>query len=251
MASDNTYIEELTQCDGSDSTIVGSLSCTVALSVFKLAPFNLYQGDHIKTKVSAINDYGESVYSQIGNGAVVLSLPDAPHSLSNDATVTGATQIKITWSPGFTNGGSPVIDYQVYYTLELEVFSTPVEGVLTEYYTTTDLLQAGSNYKFKVTSRTAVGYSTDSDQIVVMAARVPDAPTILESIINNGLAELVWSAPDNGGSPITAYSVNIRTSDGLTYIEDTVNCDGSSSTIVAEATCSVPTSVLLSAPFNL
>jgi hypothetical protein len=64
--------------------------------------------------VSAINDYGESVTSPVGDGAVILTAPDAPYDLAEDATVTDSTQIKITWSAGFTNGGSPVIDYQVY-----------------------------------------------------------------------------------------------------------------------------------------
>jgi hypothetical protein len=42
-------------------------------------------------------------------------VPDTPLSVNNDATITSATNIKITWLEGVSNGGSPVIDYWVYY----------------------------------------------------------------------------------------------------------------------------------------
>jgi hypothetical protein len=42
-------------------------------------------------------------------------VPDAPVNLQNDAAVTDASKIKFTWSQGASNGGVPVIDYDVYY----------------------------------------------------------------------------------------------------------------------------------------
>lgn len=36
-----------------------------------------------------------------------------------------------------------------------------------------------------------------------------------------------WVAPDNGGSPITSYRVILRTSDGVTFLEQTLYCDAS------------------------
>jgi hypothetical protein len=122
---------------------------------------------------------------------------------------------------------------------------------LNEYYTTTGTLLPGSNYKFKATSKTSFGYSLDSEEIVVMAASVPDVPTLVASTIENANADLTWSAPYNGGTPITAYTIQIRNSDGVTYSQDLANCDGTDSTIVADAMCSVPTAVLLASPFNL
>jgi len=43
-----------------------------------------------------------------------------------------------------------------------------------------------------------------------------------------------WTAPYDGGSPITSYTIEIRTSDVDVYAVDAVNCDGSDSTILAE-----------------
>lgn len=59
-------------------------SCIVPVNLFKSAPFSLFEGDHIFVRVSAVNDYGESVASQVGDGAVVLSRPDPPTNLVND-----------------------------------------------------------------------------------------------------------------------------------------------------------------------
>ena len=54
------------------------------VNLFKSAPFSLFEGEHIFVRVSAVNDYGESVASQVGDGAVVLSRPDPPTNLVND-----------------------------------------------------------------------------------------------------------------------------------------------------------------------
>jgi len=53
------------------------------------------------------------LYSNNGNGAVILTNPDAPISLANNPVVTSATKIGLTWSEGAANGGSPVIDYRL------------------------------------------------------------------------------------------------------------------------------------------
>jgi hypothetical protein len=46
-----TYSTELSQCDGSDATIVSSRTCVIDVATFLTAPFNL--------------DWGESVYAKI------------------------------------------------------------------------------------------------------------------------------------------------------------------------------------------
>lgn len=48
-----------------------------------------------------------------------------------------------------------------------------------------------------------------------------------------------WTAPDNGGSPITSYTIYLLTNAG-DYITYTDHCDGSDSTIMAQAYCVIP-----------
>lgn len=55
-----------------------------------------------------------------------------------------------------------------------------------------------------------------------------------------------WSAPYDGGSPLTSYTIQIRHKDGTTFSEDLTDCDGTDTTIIAEAKCTVPIATLRS-----
>lgn len=59
--------------------------------------------------------YGDSVMSDPGNNAVIQLVPDAPINLFNDPAVTDDIVIKFTWTQGPSNGGTDVIDFDVYY----------------------------------------------------------------------------------------------------------------------------------------
>lgn len=54
-----------------------------------------------------------SITSNVGNGAVILTNPDAPLSLSNIVSQTSASMIAFKWSPGIADGGKPVLDYRI------------------------------------------------------------------------------------------------------------------------------------------
>ena len=71
--------------------------------------------EEIYAKIVASNFYGDSDFSQPGNGATIQLVPDAPVNLANVPEVTDATTIKFTFEEGPSNGGSPVIDYDIYY----------------------------------------------------------------------------------------------------------------------------------------
>jgi hypothetical protein len=63
-------------------------------------------------------------------------VPDAPIDLTNDPSVTTESVIRFTWSEGLSNGGTPVIDYDVYYNQGSSIGSWVLleEDVLTAYY---------------------------------------------------------------------------------------------------------------------
>lgn len=69
--------------------------------------------------------------------------------------------IRFTWDQGLNNGGVEVIDYDVYYNQGTAIDSWILleEGVLTQYFQTTNQLVAGETYTFKVTARNTVGDS--------------------------------------------------------------------------------------------
>jgi len=60
----------------------------IPLTTIVSYPYNLLQGDSVVAKVVAINSIGESAESPEGNGAVIVQEPDAPTSVTNDASIT-------------------------------------------------------------------------------------------------------------------------------------------------------------------
>ena len=65
--------------------------------------------------MQAINAYGSSQLSEVGNGGVMVLVPDAPTNLQDDPSVTDDSTIRFTWSDGASNGGENVIDYRIWH----------------------------------------------------------------------------------------------------------------------------------------
>jgi hypothetical protein len=61
-----------------------------------------------------------------------------------------------------------------------------------------------------VQARNTVGYSADSNEAIIMAAKIPDVPTDVATSFVDGYIRISWTAPYNGGSPITGYHVQVR-----------------------------------------
>jgi hypothetical protein len=60
----------------------------VPIAVLKASPYSIPWGYFIYAKVSATNLVGISDYSPVGNGALLLTLPDAPTDLANVESIT-------------------------------------------------------------------------------------------------------------------------------------------------------------------
>jgi len=82
--SDGLLSLELSSCDGSNSVIKTAALCSIPINTLKQAPFQLAWGSSVYAYVVATNIYGDSDYSPRGNGAVIITKPDAPESLSED-----------------------------------------------------------------------------------------------------------------------------------------------------------------------
>ena len=71
QASDGSFIEESSDCFGTDQAVLDSRSCTIDLSTLTAAPFSLQLADPVIAKVVAQNAYGDSDPSEPGSGAVI------------------------------------------------------------------------------------------------------------------------------------------------------------------------------------
>lgn len=126
------------------------LECTVPVQSFKTHPYLLPWGADVYAKVIAINVYGASQESDAGNGAAIITYPDAPINLSEDYSLRTATAIGLQWEEGTANGGSTVLDYQVSYDQASGTeFVLLASGLASTTYTATGLT-SGETYQFKL-----------------------------------------------------------------------------------------------------
>jgi hypothetical protein len=95
----------------------------------------------------------------------------------NNAEITNAYEIGMTWQEGINNGGTELLDYRIWSTLEsLDTFEILVTDLTVEYYTTIIELEDGENYKFKVQGRNAVGYGSFTEELIIRASKIPEMP---------------------------------------------------------------------------
>lgn len=86
----------------------------MASSVINGSPYLVAWGSSVFAKVSARNLYGASLTaSDAGNGAVIITNPNPPTSLN--ATSITTTTIQFSWVAPSDVGGSPIIDYAVWW----------------------------------------------------------------------------------------------------------------------------------------
>jgi hypothetical protein len=149
--------------------------CRILVGVFRAAPYSYPWGTSVFVKVTATNIKGTSELSLGGNGAVIIFSPDAPTNLVEDTSQRTASSLGISWTAPVENGGTAILDYRV---------SRATEGgtyfVLASSTTTSILivsLSAGTNYQFKVEARNAYGYGPFTEEIDLLCATVPEAPT--------------------------------------------------------------------------
>ena len=106
-------------------------------------------GSDVFAIVSATNDYGTLSFSSPGNGAVILTEPDAPANLQELKTNKSPTTIGLKWTEGAYDGGRPVLDYTLFWD---EGFPTGVFKILGLNITTQTFLASnltnGTTYRF-------------------------------------------------------------------------------------------------------
>ena len=105
-----TYSVEPTNCDVSLSAVT---TCTIPVSALRAAPHSLDWGDSVFAKVIATNNYGNSVESLEGNGAVITTAPGVPTDLSEVYEQRTKSTLGLSWVGPLFTGGDVIEDYRV------------------------------------------------------------------------------------------------------------------------------------------
>jgi hypothetical protein len=147
-----------------------------------------------------------SIQIQINN--IVNTTPSSPQNLS---ATSGIGTITLNWDIPSDDGGSSILQYNVYRKGAISEYLFLGLTTLTSFTDTTVL--GGKLYYYVVTAENELGESLFSDEIRISALNevfpsVPDAPYDLFGIAGQNYVELNWTAPANdGGTPITGYRI--------------------------------------------
>jgi hypothetical protein len=86
-------------------------------------------------KVISGNQFGDSIISDPGSGATINVYTSAPTSLTATAD---QSQVTLSWVEPSNNGGSPVLDYSLYYkVVGVADYSFLVDGIIGNSYVAT------------------------------------------------------------------------------------------------------------------
>ena len=159
--------------------------------------------------------------------------PPAPPGVpTNVRAVAGDASATVTWSPA--QDGQPVTSYVVHAsfvsngtTVPDTTVTAPAGSSIVPNSVTITGLTNGVSYAFEVKACNAQGcsaFSAPSNTVTPKAITVPDPPTNVQATPADSAADVVWTDPaNNGGTPITSYTVTARVNGVATGTPTTVN----------------------------
>lgn len=160
----------------------------------------------------ATNTAGNSEPSNIStvvtpglNGTV----PDAP--VYQDISMNW-NEVSLYFAPPDNDGGQPITRYVA--------ISEPdgIEGYSTGSPVIVSGLTYNTTYIFKIYAENAIGRSLPSaDSPQETPIGYPDAPVITDAVMNNNVATISFTTPNDNGNPINQYVVISQPGNGITY----------------------------------
>ncbi len=180
---------------------------TVAANVFSVTIPREAPGVRAYVRVFAITALGESPASSTVNVLTPLIKATAPQ---NFTAVESGTVVATAWAAPTSLGGATAATYFVQISRDAGATWQTVNS--TAGLTLNVARPAkGSTWQYRVVASTSFGLGDYSNVAsVAIAATAPSAPSFRSLVINNStsMIDISWFAPsDNGGSPITSYTL--------------------------------------------
>lgn len=151
-------------------------------------------------------------------GMINSIIPNAPIdliiTLDKQSIILNWTQL----SDYNANGGSDIVSYKIEYKLESEQnwISTTSDNSTPSY--TINNVSYNSNYSIRIAATNSAGNSLYLTSSITTLSTVPNLPINLLGIGSNQQIALTWTEPsNNGGSPITSYSIQYKLIDDANF----------------------------------
>ena len=150
------------------------------------------------------------------------------------------------------SGGSDIISYDLEWNSGSGTIFTPLTTSpnLSLSFALSTGVNSGSSYLIRYRVQNLFGFSDYSDNLTIIAATAPSQ--IISAVTSNQTTNIFisWTPPSSNGSPIIAYRIKIRQSNG-TMLENTIDCNGTNSNIISNSSCSIPMTSLINSPYSL
>ena len=209
------------------SDITSSGTIDASLLTF-LTASTLTTGEQYKFKVLATNAVGDGNSSAESDAIIAAIKPTVPLTLQKQSAARDS--ITIEWTAPADTGGSPITGYKVYgngggANTAFSEIGTMDDLVLT--FTHSGLSPPGETFKYKVSAINAVDEGPRTSEVAIIAATVPiqpAAPTRTSASLSSISVE--WVAPDDGGSSILSYVLQMNEGTGSsTFVDIATNVD--------------------------
>lgn len=158
------------------------------------------------------------------SGASVAAAATAPGAPTITQALGQLKAASVTWAPPVDNGGDPISNYFVAYSMDDSTWSADISDDDTTMVIPG--LSGGQTYFFRVKAQNSAGQSVWSPSVSAVALDVPVAPTNIVASPSRTSVSLSWPAPSStGGSAITGYEYAV-------VKDDTTPAWGASTTTV-------------------
>ena len=199
----------------------GGTICTANAPSTQCVIENLRNGSSYTFSVIAVNEAGSS-QPMLSTSTLIAGTPSAPVALK---VKPGDGMITVSFAPPAValNGGTPIINYTVYVNDEVACTVAPAK-LLT---CVVSDLENGAPQIVRVTSNNLIGPSVSTAEIVATPGRVASPVTDVTATQGVGQLTISWTEPaDDGGSPITGYSVTLTPGGKTCKVDqDATSCD--------------------------
>ena len=180
---------------------------TAAQTASPLRIDGLTNGTAYDVRVRAVNAAGTSDAT-----ATTTVTPRTSPSATRGLTVTpGNGTAELTWDAPAEDGGAPITGYLIEQSEDGGLTWTVVEAdtASTDTSYTVTGLPNGSSLSFRVTALNAAGAGDSSSAVTTTPRTVPGTVSDVSVTESNRTLIVDFTAPDDGGAPITAYEYSL------------------------------------------